>query len=643
MPNFERVKWSKGRKEAFRLWFHKELAQTEGDRAELEEKWSDSIVQWRARVMGDGTSDVPFIGASDVEMPLTAIHTDPVYADFMQTLHIPSDFWTVTPLRPAMVNFAKPIQEFLRVVEAKDLHMRKVNERVLMDVIILGTGIYKNFILHERKKVRDYNEAGEIEDVAKLDFKTKIEHVPLQDFFIPAYSYDIDPDEPGGAPWVSHRFDLTKGQFKLKSESETPFLPAYDKKAAEKVEAWVTSILGEDRVEQTSRQEDQYTPFEDFKVTLHEVWARFDIDGDGIEEDIVVTWHQDSMTILRATHNPFLHGKRPFEAARYLPAFGFYGMGAAELDEWAQLASSRLLNSAIDNAFLANTVMLGVPMGANISPDEPIYPGKIWPLGPNERISEIKMGQPYQGVNQLINSFMQWSEMRTGVSELRQGNITGLPSRTPASTVMSVLNEGSKRFDMILGNMREGPLKNLGVRTLQNIIQISKDDPRYIALAMEALGPEDGQKVAEILSGPVHRVEALFGVSVTATSSQVNREVEKQNTMLLAQTMGQLYPQLLQYAQLLAQTSGDPQMVASVAQAAFNGIVELQRRLLESYDIQNPQEYVPQQMGQEEPGMPGMPGAGPSPGALGGLGGPQGAGPFAQGASSILPFLGIGG
>ncbi len=646
MPQYREIVWGKGRLDQFKSWIDHELTNCLGDRGSLESKWRGQVIQWKARVIGDGTADVPFVGASDIEMPLAAIHADPVYADFLQNLHAPKDFWSVSPLRPTGVEQSKKLQEFLSLVEQRDIKMRRVNKRALLDMVVHGTCIYKDHILHERKKVQDYNLAGELEDVTKIKYQPLVEHIPLRDFFIPAYAWNIDPDDVGGAPWVAHRFYRTLGQFKKDAQGGPPYLPAYNKKAATAVESWQTNLQGENIVESIIQQEDEYVPWRKDKIKCYEIWARFDTSGDGIEDDIVVTWHQEARAVLRAIHTPLVHGKRVFEAGTYLPGFGFYGMGVAEVDEWAQLAISRLLNETINNASLANTVMLGVPLGANIMPDEAIYPGKIWPLGPQERISEVRMGQPYAGMFQIINDLAQWSEQRTGVSELRQGSIDSLPSRTPASTVMQLMGESGKRFDMIMANLRDGALGNIGQRVLQHVIQISKDDPRYIAFAMQAMGQEDGAIVAEILQGPVADIEANFGVSVTATSSKVNKEIDKQNLIGLAQFLGQMYPQQMQYAQGLMQMGmAGPELLGGTMMAAFTGTSEIARRLIEAYDIQNPSEYIPpppappQQQGMmpgmQQPGMAPQPGMGAPPMA------PAGAPPVLPNEAAIAALLGL--
>ena len=142
----------------------------------------------------------------------------------------------------------------------------------------------------------------------------------------------------------------------------------------------------------------------------------------------------------------------------------------------------------------------------------------------------------------------------------------------------------------------------IGKHVMQNLVQISKLDKRYESMARQVLGEEDGAKVIDVLRMPVQSIEDKFGVNVTATSSQTNKEVEKQTFATLAQMAAQFYPQMVQYAQLLGQSGGDPSLVPETAQAAYRGQAELLKRLLEVYDIQNPEAYLPPQAEQQSVG-----------------------------------------
>ena len=201
------------------------------------------------------------------------------------------------------------------------------------------------------------------------------------------------------------------------------------------------------------------------------------------------------------------------------------------------------------------------------------------------------MSDIYGSMPNVIGQIMQFSEMRTGVSEIKQGNLTGLPNRTPATSLLAMLQEGNKRFDMILSSFRDVH-SEIGLEVLQNLLQHTVDDPtRWQNFFTQSVGQEDAQLLFEVLQDGIVGVEESFGVNVTATSAQVNKEVEKQSFIGLMQVVSQIYGQLVQTALLMSQVQ-DPVTLAT-AQAAYKSGTELLKRLLERFDIQNPSEYIP--------------------------------------------------
>ena len=626
MP-LEKVEFAGSQKEKLADWLQNQLQQTIGDRHELDAKWENALIQSRAQ-KPSGELDFPFVGASNEEFPLTDIHFQPVYADFYQTLHAPEDYFSVTARRPDRVQVANAVREGLTALEKRFIKMRRVNARALLDLITLGTAVYKNHWHERRYDTKDYDEFGIVRDKVKRISQPQVEHIPLQKFYFPASAFSLNPDEPGGTPWQAQRMDMTRAKFREWAQGSDSYV-GFSKKDIEEVEKW---DIDEARpIDSEIRTEDKYTPFEDPKITLYEVWCRFDSDGDGIDEDLVVVFHCETARVLRALHNPLLHGKWPFKATKYLPWFGIYGRGMAEVDEWAQDSLTKLLNAQLDNVLLTNTRMYSAPLGSNIQPGEPIYPSKIWFVGPGEKVEGIAMNDIYASLPNVISQVMQFSEMRTGVSEIRQGDITGLPSRTPATSLLALLQEGNKRFDMILSGFRDVH-SEIGVEILQNLVQYTKDDPlRWQAFFHGALGQEDAALFMQFLQTSIADVEESFGVNVTATSAQTNKEVEKQSFMGLMQVVGQIYAQLVQTALLMAQVQ-DP-MVKQTAASSYVAGVELLKRLLERFDIQNPTEYIPNMqvlqqmgamgagsMGQQMMGMQGMQG-GMGGGQMGILGG----------------------
>jgi hypothetical protein len=196
--------------------------------------------------------------------------------------------------------------------------------------------------------------------------------------------------------------------------------------------------------------------------------------------------------------------------------------------------------------------------------------------------------------------------------------------------VLSLLNEGNKKFDMILGNLRNGALASIGKRTLQMVAQRHQSgDPKWAQLATDMLG-DDAQAVISVLDLDTTTIDEGLGIEVTSTSSQVNKEVEKQNLIGLMQFMSTAYPQLIQAAQMI----GDQNLMIQAASASYFGGSELLKRLLEAFDIQNPERYLPPTGNAGQPQNGGQQlGGGQAP-QLGGL-----EALFSQGAG---PPLGLG-
>jgi len=587
MPQFEPVSFGKGRKDDFLDWIAQELWQTLGDREDLNRTWENYILQWRAK-LPDGELDFPYVGASNLELPLTAMHENPVYADMVQSFGAPADYWTPQAKREDRVDSITPLREGLTALEKRFLKIRRVNGKAFLDNDILGSCVYKNGWRSERRFRRRYLPDGTSKRETVIISQPSIIHVPLSRLYFPAYAWSTDMDAAGGVPWIAEEHRWSPEEFDIWARGSAE-LPGFDEEAAEKVRKFF--VTEDAPVQQTQREEAEYEPFKDERIKVYEVWCRFDTQGDGITDDFVATVEHDSKSLLRAIYFPNAHGKHPFNVGNYLPSQSIYGIGLSEIDEWAQEAGTKLLNAQIDNVLLANTRMYTAPLGSQFQQGSTIYPSKVWYLGPDEAIGEVRMSDVYPSLPASLNQLMQLSELRDGVSDLRQGSLTGLPSRTPATSLLSMLREGNKRFDMIHSNMRDIH-SEMGLRMLQNVAQrASEDQVQWANFFINTIGREDAEKVMGILlTNDVAEIEEAFGIGVTATSAQVNKEVEKQGFIGMLQITQQIYQALVQTAMLMAQVP-DP-VVQETAKAAYASGVEMLARLFERFDVQNPRDHL---------------------------------------------------
>jgi len=598
----EAVVWGVGRESAFVEYLCADLSRTLGDRSALEQKWARWLDQYRAPVTS-AVKDFPWHGASNLTLPLTAMNADPLIARFMTTMHAPPYLWTMQPLNERWVDVSKPMQDYLQFLDGRHLHMYDVNYRAVLEFIKLGTCIYKTGWAFERRKKMSYGADGKIERTLEVISHPFVDHVSLVDFVMPPESYHIQPDQQGGAPWVAERFFLRLGEFLARAQGQEPFLPDYDPEAVKKVAHFADAMRStQGPVEDTRYRLDDYQPSDLRRIELFECHCRFDTQGTGFVDDVVGILHLPSRTLLRATLNPYRHGARPYSVARYLRGDGFYGIGECEQSEVFQTALTTLTNYQMDNVLAVNAPMLGVKFGANVVPNEPIYPLKIWALDdPANDIREIKLSEVYPSLPQFGAILQGWCERRTGLNDLNTtGNPASVPSRTPATSLLSMLQEGNRRFDLSLKELRAA-LDEVGLRTLQNLQQFLSEpfqNPGAVTtlrMAIMALGEPEGTYVATTLTTPLEDIESGVGVTVTATSGSMNKEVEKQNFMGLLQLQATMFmPMYLQLAQILS----NPQVqllgpaVMQTAAQLFKGTSELQQRLYEQFDIRNTEEMV---------------------------------------------------
>ncbi len=630
----DRVKWGPGRRERFRHLCRDELDRALGGRSSAEGDWTRWMEQYRAPA-SSGMKHYPFEGASNYIMPITAMNMDPILAMYMGNIHQAQNIWTITPLNENWIKASKPLQDYLQWLDVTMLKMWDVNIRAMREALLLGTSVYKTYWFWETRNVTAYDGAGNRVRQARTFNKPIVDHVNLADFLVPPEARAIQPDDQGGATWVAERHRMTAPKLKIMGKGQEPFLPNFEPDEVEKATRWFETGLTDreaaenklDAITDDTGRFDELRPIE-----IWEVHMRFDTTGSGVEDDIIVHFHKDTAAILRAVYNHH-PGGRPYDVIRYLRGDGFYGIGVAEqCDMWQQVISD-VMNFDIDKIILSHSPMWSASEGANILPDEPIFPGKIWFRNEPDDIQPLSfMSGGNHEVLQLIGLLQNGADARTGVGDLQRSNITSLPSRTPATTVNNMLQQSNTRFDMSIKDLRMGGLSNVGLRILQNLQEQSRNFQNnpfadaYASTAAKVLGMPEGQEVASVLMNPPNEsIEFGVGVQLTATSGTNNREMQRQSKLALLQLGSQMGEQFINLAGLIQQGGA----VGETAIQLFQGGAELLRQVLEEFDVRNPEEFIPnlQSLLQTTQGLGG--GGGVPPGAQQGGGqGPPGTGGF---------------
>lgn len=618
------IAWGPGREAAFVAYIDHELIEAVGARAGLDAQHREWLSQYRVSTK-PAPKRFPYEGAANWTLPLTAIDVDVLYARFMQTIHAPENIWTVQALNERWVNAAKPLQDFLTMLDHRVLRMFNVNKRVFLETVKLGTGIYKTGWNYERRNVWGYDDLGNRQRQTRIHSAPFVDHVKLANFYMPAYSYAIQPDEQGGAPWVAERLRVPLGRLYSMANATEPALPNIRKEVLDAIArheeadvapgdaklqeldyanranvASATALDGDDFDKDKERGRPGGASMQKPReIELWEVHARFPTQASGgSEDDIVVWYHAPTRRIVRAIYAPYHHNARPFDAIRYFPGDGFWGIGICEQKEMFQTLGSDLFNFTYDNVLLANSRMIVAKGGANIAPGEPFYPGKVWLTDGDVRqeFGVFPMADIYASLPMISQGIGALGEKRTGISDIQLGNMQALPGRTPATTMMSLLQEGNRRPDLTIRDMRHEGMSVVGLRMLQLCQQyisspVDYDGQKWLRIAVDTLGLPEGKEVADKLRTPMEPIEFGVGVALTATSGSANKEVERQGALSLLQLAGQIGPQFIQLMQVAQQTQGTP--IAEVALNVARGLQEQYKRTLEQFDVRNIEEILP--------------------------------------------------
>lgn len=625
-----------------------ELTNALGVHEGLVRTWIRLLELYRAPVK-QPERNTPYEGAANFMLPVIASDADPLIAKFLQSIHATDNVWTTTALNERWVDAAKPLQDLLTWLDGSLLNMFDVNKRVVLEMVKLGTGIYKTGWKYERRPIWTYDENGQVIKAEKVRGVPFVDHVRLPDLVFPPQYYSLDPDAQGGAPIVWERLRVPIATLKWMANSSMPYLPNIDKDALEAIIKFEESAPTEydAAIQRNDYERAASGTGVDFdtdskpqhvsggqgstyrmvhEVEIWEAHARFPSGENNSQDDLIVWFHKPTRRCVRDVYNYYHHGKRPYEVVRYFPGDGFYGIGVGEQTEVFQLAESDIFNFTWDNALLANSRMIVAKAGANIAPGEPYWPGKVWITDGDVRqdFTSFQMADVYASLPMIGSDLQAKRERRNGIGDLQAGQLQSLPSRTPATTTLSLLQEGNRRPDLTLKDMRYSGLSKVGLRVLQLCQQFmaSPQDvggQNLLKMAVDMLGQPEGFAAAEKLVMPMENVEMGLGYTITATSGSKNKETAKQDYLALMQIAGQTSGQLIQLAQMAMQFAGTP--VGLLAEQAIGAQLELGKRLLEQYDITNIDRIIPETPPQTSAFPPPIPGAAVPPGSQQGAGG----------------------
>lgn len=567
--------------DAFCIWLDEWILDLQSSQAPKMQDWVDQEDAYRAKSGPRQTK--PYIGAANHTVPAIAMAVDPIHARLDTGIFKQDPVFQIKPLRKKFVKYTYALSQLIEYYQKHCLKLRQVTSPRLLELTKLGTCVLKTIYDKQSAQIKTYDPAKNWEVVKKNENRysgPRVFGVSLGDLlFPPLYQHLQD------CPVVVERQRTTFDKLKVAEASGKL-------KDVDKIKDQATNqrtVLETAREDATNHRE-SVRHSDDLEI--FEVWCDYDIDGDGLPEHLVATYHRDTRTLLQLRYNWYFHQRKPYTVIPYqLTSDSLYGIGICEMVMPLQEALTKWERMATDNAYIANIRMFIVKKESGIEEIPRLYAGRCFFVDdPKSDFIPFASGDIYPSTLAERQNLFGLIEKRTGVSDYltgRESPIIG--SRATATSTLALIQEGTKRVEEVLENIRNGLAE-----VLENCFYI------WIQYGLEGLDDlvwaddETATLLKEFFAEmSVENVRGGMAIDLTATDAAGNRQAMQQMQLQIIQVMMQYLEKLLavgqaglQAQQMMPEFSA---MIVDVMKAAR----QMFKDLLQKYDIRNPEDYLP--------------------------------------------------
>lgn len=302
---------------------------------------------------------------------------------------------------------------------------------------------------------------------------------------------------------------------------------------------------------------------------------------------IIVMWHHKSHKRVGGLFNPYPMSQVPFEDAKL--AYDddqYYGYGFCEMLEAYQREVSTVHNQRIDNRNLANTGAMRVSTGSRLGSVLQVYPGVVIPANPTE-VEAIPLGQtsaPITTEDEQVT--LGLAKERSGVDPAVGGAGGGIVNAKrgiySAQGTAIAMQASNNRNSLRMSDMRSAHVR-VGNKILEQYSYFGVDGK-----LLRKYG-DDADKLKKALKS---FQEGKLGLLIKAATASNNKELEKQNDILLMNTMSQAQQADMQMMGAMSQPGVNPDMQKFIVDAitAKNALL---RRLFRNFNHPDVERLAP--------------------------------------------------
>jgi hypothetical protein len=324
-----------------------------------------------------------------------------------------------------------------------------------------------------------------------------------------------------------------------------------------------------------------------------EGWVNYELEP-GKMYKLVVTFNPYSRTrdgILRAIYDYTARGQGVFTDFRIMPRENlFWGYSIPEILEQSQEEQAQIHNARRDANSIANVPGWKKKRLADVgNPSAEWYPGKVFEVDNMDDLEPLIINAQYNGSIEEEAALISLSERYTGISPAMQGFGAGGPGKKgiySSQGTLALLSEGNKRLDIYIRRMR------LPFHCLGSQIYTSYRDFKD-ASAWSAYGNNgDLLKQAFSLKESNTSTNRGFFWDLGAADASANKEVDRQNLLLMGNTMAAYYKQIMSLIPtVVSAPEGSP--FKELGLQVLDGARDLANRILFSFDVYDRTKLLP--------------------------------------------------
>jgi hypothetical protein len=588
----------------------------------------DGIVKWRKAyeaVPAEEVREFPWHNASNLVVPIVAIHSDTLLARVMSAVMKTRPLWVVRELgefaKSAPKGLRPALEDFFQYMglEPSELDLYRVYHEWFGEAIQLGTSIIKTPWV--KRVIDKYGPAGDASGGGDNNWYQETlyegprpEKLKYENFKYPVNAATIED--------MDFKYDVI--QMSRAKLEERKFRGTYDRVAVQYALAQPDRTSAQTQVTAQKEQDARVRTVPGYGWEEWDICeCHFDYRVDTTHFAKLMVWyHEKSDQILRSYYHYY-----PDEI--YIAARLFYrndmfpGMGFGEILLPFQEEISEIHNGRRDNMTISNMKGWAVDPDSKLHKGYRVFPGAMLPakqLTGQKEIEPLEMGTPVQGEIDSERLSLELAEKRSGVSPPMQGAGAGSNTKRGVYTAMgtlSLMQEGNTRTDLNITDIRYAHTR------LGRLLGLEYGTFGVDEQKLEMFG-EHGKIIKQGLEAIVGKKMAL---PVYASSASVNKEVEKQSSLMMTQIMEKYHNTIAAMLQAVSNPM-TPEPIKKYTLEAMKSSRELMVSVMRQFDQDETDRLLPDipenadqpppnpQGGPQQGGPQAQPGQQPQPGMV---------------------------